>query len=66
MGAGREQWLWIVGPSDRGKRCIKIKPARLKAPWRLVLFIIVLPSFPCFDITDIYAIFAVLETFIRM
>jgi len=22
--------------SDRGKRCIKIKPGRRKAPWRLV------------------------------
>jgi len=35
MGMGRERWLLS---SDRGEQCIKNKPARREAPWRLVLF----------------------------
>jgi len=32
-----KQLLWN-NSSDRGKRCIKIKPARRETPWRLVSF----------------------------
>jgi len=38
MGTRRERWLWNETkrrPSDRGKRCIKLKPARRETPWRL-------------------------------
>ena len=37
VGTGRERQLWKS--SDRGKRCIRIKPARREAPWRLVSII---------------------------
>jgi len=45
MGKERELRLWNKSrPSYRGKRCIKITPARCEAPWRLVRYCIVAAS----------------------